>query len=654
MVKNYDAILFHHLEIQLINIHCFMDDHKEKSKQDRLFDEFPPVTTEQWEAVIEQDLKGADYARKLIWNTREGFPVKPYYRQEDLERLKYLNIFPGSFPFVRSGRINENNWFVRQNLPVDDIGKTNKKALTILMNGVDSLGFVLDQSKAPAIDEIEQLMENIYAQVVEVNFVCGSQAPMVVAHYLELVKKYNRDLELIHGSVDFDPIGRLIVGGNWYENEEKDFDRCAEIIKATLHTPHFRTLAVHATHFKNAGSTIVQELAFALAYGAEYLTRLTGKGISIDTIAPNIKFHFASGTNYFMEIAKIRAFRLLWAKVVNAYGPSDVEYTRTHIHSVTTQWNKTVYDAHVNMLRTTTEAMAAIIGGTNSLTVLPYDAIFEDTTDFSERIARNQQMVLKEESYLDKIVDPGAGSYYIENLTDSLIDAAWKLFLEIDETGGFIEAFRIGTIQQQIKATAEKRDQDVATRREILVGTNQYPNYNEMISPAIDRQRLEPMDCTGADAIVETLKPYRGAMAFEQLRSETDVYAHEHHRPKVFMFTFGSLSMRRARSQFAGNFFACAGYEIIDNNGFKTIDSGIETLRKVKPEVVVICAADDDYPVIAPEILHKIGKEAIVVIAGYPKDTVEELKAKGLKHFIHVKSNVLETLKEFQKLLGIK
>ncbi len=631
-----------------------MDEHKENTKQARLFDEFPPIGTEQWEALIQQDLKGADYTRRLVWNTREGFPVKPYYRRQDLEKLSYLNIFPGDFPFVRGERIKQNNWFVRQNLIVDDIGKTNKKALTILMNGVDSLGFVLDQSKAPTIDEIEKLMENIYAQAVEVNFICGPHAPVVVRHYMELVKKYNRDLELIHGSVGYDPIGRLIVGGNWYESEEKDFDTCAEIIKATLHTPHFRALAVHATHFKNAGSTIVQELAFALAYGAEYLTRLTGKGISIDTIAPNIKFNFASGVNYFMEIAKIRAFRLLWAKVVNAYGPSDVEYTRTHIHTVNTQWNKTVYDAHVNMLRTTTEAMSAIIGGTNSLTVLPYDTIFENTSEFSERIARNQQLLLKEESYLDKIVDPGGGSYYIENLTDSLIEAAWKLFLEIDEAGGFVEAFRKGIIQQQIKATAEKRDQDVATRREILVGTNQYPNFGEMISPEIESQRLEPMDCTGKDAIVETLKPYRGAMAFEQLRSETDAYTRKNHRPKVFMFTFGSLSMRRARSQFASNFFACAGYEIIDNNGFKTIDSGIEALRKVKAEIVVVCAADDDYPVIAPEIFEKVGKEAIVVIAGYPKDTVEELKAKGIQHFIHVKSNVLETLKEFQKLLGIK
>ncbi|HZK06778.1 MAG TPA: methylmalonyl-CoA mutase family protein [Bacteroidales bacterium] len=631
-----------------------MDEQTEKTKQELLFSDFSPISTDQWEAVIEKDLKGAEYERRLVWNTREGFKVQPYYRREDLENLSYLNIFPGNFPFVRGERINENNWFVRQNLPVDDIGKTNKKALAILMTGVDSLGFILDERKKPTIDEIEQLMENIYAQSVEVNFICGPQAPEVVRHYLELVKKYNRDLKSIHGSAGYDPIGRLIVGGNWYENEEKDFDTCAELVKATQHTPHFRTLAVHATHFKNAGSNIVQELAFALAYGAEYLTRLTGKGISIDTVAPNIKFNFAIGSNYFMEIAKIRAFRLLWAKVVNAYGPSNAEFTRTHIHSVTTRWNKTVYDAHVNLLRTTTEAMAAIIGGTNSLTVLPYDVVFQDTSEFSERIARNQQLLLKEESYLDKIVDPAAGSYYVENLTDSLIEASWKLFLEIDEAGGFIEAFRKGIIQQQIKTTAEKRDQDVATRREILVGTNQYPNFGEMINPDIDKQCFEPMDCSNAHAIVETLKPYRGAMAFEQLRSETDAYASKHHRPKVFMFTYGSLSMRRARSQFSGNFFACAGFEIIDNNGFKTIDSGIEALRKVKPEVVVICAADDDYPVIAPEINEKIGKETIVVVAGYPKDTIEELKAKGLKHFIHVKSNVLETLKEFQKQLGIK
>jgi len=626
---------------------------EESTENVKLFNDFPPVTTVAWEALIQKDLKGADYHKKLVWKTMEGFDVKPYYREEDLKNLEYLNVFPGDFPFVRTGRKTENNWYVRQDIAVGNVAETNKLALDVLMKGVDSLGFLFDQSKKPTIDEVEKLMENIYAQIVEVNFVCGPQALNLLRIYLELVKKYNRDLSKIHGSVDFDPIGNLILKGNFYTSEAEDFDVCKTLIEESKYIPHFRTLAVNARYFKNSGSSIVEELAFGMAYGNEYLSKLTELGVSIDYIAPKIKFSFATGSNYFMEIAKIRAARLLWAKIVNAYGPSDAEFTRTHIHSVTADWNKTMYDPHMNMLRTTTEAMSAIIGGTNSLTVRPYNAVFEPATPFSERIARNQQLVLKEESYLDKIVDPGAGSYYIENLTDSLVEEAWKIFLQITEMGGFIEAFKKGHIQQKINETSQKRDAAIASRKEILVGTNQYPDFNESVNKELDKSGLSTPSESEESVIAEPLKMYRGAQGFELLRYKIDLYSMKNKRPKAFMFSYGSLAMRRARSQFASNFFACAGFETIDNNGFKTIDEGVAASLERKAEIIVVCGSDDDYPLIVPEIFDKIGQNAIVVVAGYPKDSVDELKSKGIRHFIHVKSNVLETLREFQKMLNI-
>ncbi len=631
-----------------------MDLLQAKNDQEKLFGIFSPVSTEEWEALIAKDLKGADYDRKLIWKTIEGFDVKPYYRAEDLKGLEYLKTFPGDFPYVRSGRKKENNWFIRQDIIVESIEKANKKALDILMKGIDSLGFVLDSSRVPAIDEIEKLMENIYAQIVEVNFICGRQAPEVLDIYLKLVKKYNRNLQKIHGSTDFDPIANLILKGKFYSSEEADFEACKQLIEKSKHVPHFRTLAVNASIFKNSGSSIVEELAFGLAWGNEYLSRLTAKGVSIDSIAPNLKFRFGVGSNYFMEIAKIRAARLLWAKIVNAYGPSHAEITRAYIHTITSDWNKTMYDPHANLLRTTTEAMSAIIGGTNSLTVRPFNTIFEDTTTFSERIARNQQLLLREESHFDKIVDPSSGSYYIENLTHSIAEEAWKLFLEVDEMGGFIQAFKKGFVQKKIMETARKRDMAIATRKEILLGTNQYPNFREFKLKEFDKGVFQKSNHTLENPLAETLKPYRGAQAFELLRYKTDKFALRVNRPQVFMFTYGSLAMRRARSQFSSNFFACAGFEAIDNNGFKTVDEGVKAALESKANIVVICASDDDYPVIAPEILKKIEKKAIVVVAGYPKDIVEELKSKGIKHFIHVKSNVLETLKEFQGLLGIE
>jgi len=630
-----------------------MDSSQENKAQEKLFDTFPPVTTEEWEALILKDLKGADYKRKLVWKTMEGFDVKPYYRAEDLDKLEYLKTFPGDFPFVRSGRKKENNWFIRQDITVNSIEKANKKALDILMKGIDSIGFILDSSKKPAVDDIEKLMENIYATMVEINFTCGAQVPEVFDIYLELVKKYNRDLQKINGSVDFNPLAQLALTGNFYDSEEVDFATCKKLIEKSAHVPHFRVLAVDASIFKNSGSSIVEELAFGLACGNEYLTRLTDAGVSIDSIAPNIKFKFGVGSNYFMEIAKIRAARLLWAKIVNVYSPSNAEITRAFIHSTTSDWNKTMYDPHGNLLRTTTEAMSAIIGGTNSLAVHPFNSVYENTTDFSERIARNQQLLLKEESHFDKIVDPSSGSYYIENLTNSIAEQAWNLFLEVDALGGFIEAFKKGFVQNKINETAQKRDLNIATRREILLGTNQYPNFTEFKLKEFDPGVFSAADYSVEKPLAETLKPYRGAQAFELLRYKTDKYALEHSRPKAFMFTYGSLAMRRARSQFSSNFFACAGFEVIDNNGFKTVDEGIKAALASKAGIIVLCAADDDYPMITSDILEKIGDKAIVVIAGYPKDSIDDLKAKGIKHFIHVKSNVLETLQEFQKALGI-
>ena len=630
-----------------------MIDINASEEQKKLFDEFPSISTQEWEQMIYKDLKGADYVRRLIWKTIEGFDVRPYYRAEDLEKINYLNIFPGDFPFVRSGRKKENNWLIRQDISVKNIKDANKKALDILMKGVDSVGWMLEQEKEPSIEEIEKLMENIYAQSVEVNFICGKHAPKVLDIYIELVKKYNRDLQKINGSVNFDPISKLLRTGAFYQSENDDFASCSDIIKASHYLPHFRVLSVDAVLFKNAGSSTVEELAFGLAYGNEYLQRITDLGVSIDNVAPKIKFNFGVGSNYFMEIAKIRAARLLWAKIVNAYGPSDAELTRTYIHTITSDWNKTIYDPYVNMLRTTTEAMSAIIGGTNSLFIKPFDSTFAEQNDFSERIARNQQLLLKEESYLDKIIDPAAGSYYIETLTDSIVENAWNLFLEIMERGGFVASLKDGFIQERISQTAQKRNLAIANRKEIFVGTNQYPNFSEHLDPEIITEILKNKEEDSGKKTIEPLKIYRGSEEFEKLRAATDRWALSHKRPTAFMLTYGNLAMRRARSQFSANFFGCAGYKIIDNNGFDTIQQGVDAALKSDAEIIVICSADEDYPVIAPEILDKTKHKAIVVVAGYPKDSIEELKSKGLKHFIHIKSNVLDTLLEYNKMLGI-
>jgi methylmalonyl-CoA mutase len=298
------------------------------------------------------------------------------------------------------------------------------------------------------------------------------------------------------------------------------------------------------------------------------------------------------------------------------------------------------------MLRTQTEAMSAVLGGVNSLTVLPYDAAFKNSGEFSERIARNQQLLLKEESHFDKVVDPAAGSYYIETLTNKIAEQAWKIFIETEENGGFYQAVKTGTVQKTIKTMAVSRLKAVSARREILLGTNQFPNFNEIAEKP--QKDINKHVCTG-DAKIETLPPLRAAQEFEDLRFSTQNAAK---RPVAFMLTIGNLAMRLARAQFSCNFFACAGYEVIDNLGFKTVEEGVAAAEKAGADIIVLCSSDDEYAELAPVAFNASKGKAILVVAGAPA-CMDELKNLGIEHFINVKSNVLETLKSFNKLLGI-
>jgi len=429
---------------------------------------------------------------------------------------------------------------------------------------------------------------------------------------------------------------------------------------ASLLLPYFKVVNVNAVTLSNAGAFISQELGYALAWGNDYLSRMIDAGVDKQLAAKKIKFNFGVGSNYFMEIAKFRAAKWLWALIVEAYKPEcrkdDCSHTvdgicycsmKMRIHAETTRFNKTVFDANVNMLRTQTEAMSAVLGGINSLTVLPYDITFKKSDEFSERIARNQQLLLKEESAFDKIIDAAAGSYYIENLTNEIAEQAWKLFLTVEEEGGFYAAVKSGKIQSALKDTSDSRLKAVSARREILLGTNQFPNFNEIAGEKIELNTKADCDCHHSD--IEKIKLVRAAEQFEGLRFATE---NATKRPKAFMLTIGNLAMRLARAQFSCNFFACAGYEVIDNLGFASIEDGVKAAREVNADIIVLCSGDDEYAELAPVAFDMTNGKELLVVAGAPA-CMEELKTKGLQHFIHVKSNVLQTLQGFNQLLGI-
>ena len=614
--------------------------------KEKLFSEFAPVSTEEWMAKITADLKGVPFEKKLVWKTGEGFNVNPFYRAEDIEGLKTTESLPGEFPYVR-GTKKDNDWKVRQNIEVCCFKGANEKALDLLTKGVTSLGFII---KGDEVNEenIATLLEGICPASVELNFnTCNCKAEKLIGILADYFKGKGVDAEKCYGSVNYDAFKKPLVKGK--ENSEW-VEGAAAVLKAGQALPNYRVLAVNAFLFNNAGAYISQELGYALAWGNELMAKLTEAGFTADEVAKKIKFNLGISSNYFMEIAKFRAARWLWAEIVAAYKPACECACKMVAHAQTSEWNMTVYDAHVNLLRSQTEAMSAALAGVDSITVRPFDKIYQTPDDFSERIARNQQLLLKEECHLDKVVDPSAGSYYVEVLTNSLADVAWKLFLEVEEKGGFSVAVNAGEIQNAVNASNVARKKAVATRREILLGSNQYPNFTEV---AADKIQEKGSCCCGGghcgEATIPALDFSRGASEFEALRMTTEKSGKT---PKVFMLTIGNLAMRLARSQFSANFFGCAGYKIIDNLGFDTVEARVEAAVKAGAEIVVLCSSDDEYAEFAPAAYKALAGRAEFVVAGAPA-CADDLKAQGIDQFVNVKSNVLETLKAFNAKLGI-
>lgn len=615
------------------------------ANKEKLFTDFPPVSTSEWKEKVIADLKGADFDKKLVWKTKEGFNVQPMYRSENLEGIN-VETLPDEFPFVR-GIKADNVWLVRQDIDAKDAKAANAKARDILNKGVDSLGFKIDKQQ---LDKayIAALLDGIHADCIELNFdVCGGKALELVGLLADYFTEKGYDLSALRGSINLDPLNAMLRRGKKLSAEHVA-GKVAQMVEAARRLPAYKVVCVNAVSLNNAGASCSQELGYALTWGAQYLDILTDAGLSVDEAAKAIKFNFGVGGNYFMEIAKFRAARMLWAMMVKAYEPKCDCAAKMHIHAETSLFNKTVFDAHVNLLRTETEAMSAAIAGVDSLTVRPFDVTYKPSDDFSERIARNQQLLLKEESHFDKVTDPAAGSYYIENLTANIADQAWKRLLDIEENGGFFAAVESGRVQADMKATAEARLKAVSTRREVLLGTNQYPNFNEVAGDKIvESACCCQCGCT-AEAGLDTLPHVRAAQEFEALRLETE---RSGRRPKAFMLTIGNLAMRLARAQFSCNFFACAGYEVIDNLGFETVEDGVAAARKAGADIIVLCSSDDEYAELAPAAYKAIGDgKEIFVVAGAPA-CMEDLQKLGIEHFIHVRVNVLETLKAFNNLL---
>ncbi|MBD5184527.1 MAG: methylmalonyl-CoA mutase small subunit [Bacteroidales bacterium] len=614
-------------------------------KRETLFDMFSPVSAEDWKAKITVDLKGADFDKKLVWRTNEGFNVQPYYRREDIEGLPAIETLPGEFPYLRGTRDN-NDWLIRQRVQGKTAEEMNTHARHILDRGVESLGIVL-RGEVSA-EDLKEILKDVDLKKVEVNIeCCPGKAVQVAEELVKLVKEAGAENEF-RGAIDYNPFRRLLKHGLPFPKDA--VKEGLDLYNAVKDVKGLRCFAVDSYMFNNCGAYITQELGYALAWGAEWLTLMTEAGMTVDEVANRVKFNMGISSNYFMELAKFRAGRMLWAEIVKAYNPAGEDACKMMVHAVTSKFNMTLFDSHVNLLRTMTETMSAALAGVDSIETLAFDECYTTPDEFSERIARNQQVLLREESHLNKVVDPAGGSYYIETLTASIAAQAWKVFNEIEDKGGFDAMLKSGELQAKVNESGVKRHMDVARRKEILLGTNQYPNFNET---ALDKAKEEAHKCNCgcaaevADGAVEYLNNDRAASQFEQIRLDTERASH---RPKVFMLTIGNLAMRLARAQFSANFFGCAGYEIIDNIGFNTVKEGVDAAVEQGADVVVLCSSDDEYAQYAPEAFKELQGRALFVVAGAPA-CMEDLKAEGIENFIHVRVNVLDTLTEFNAKL---
>ncbi|MBN2662640.1 MAG: hypothetical protein JXR68_03230, partial [Bacteroidales bacterium] len=541
----------------------------------KLFSEFDSVKTQDWLEIIKKDLKGADI-KKLMRKTIDGLYFEPFYRKENTENLSTINSLPNQFPFLRGYKEN-NDWLIRQDFLFENIQKAGKDAKKASKKNVNLIAFDFGEKFNLSETDFSKLIESS-------NNIAFNAFENIEEAYFLLQKQ---KIKLNFAFFNYDPITYKTFTGNHYKEMKETWDNVGKMLKNEQ--KGVKTIGINLHHFANAGATPVMQLAFGLSIAAEYMNFATETKIPLKNVIDNLFFNIAFSCDYFMEISKVRAFRYLFAKLIEGFDSNLKNEAKTFIHGITTRRNKTIYDAHVNMLRTTIEMLAGVVGGVDSFTTEPFNSVFANPNEFSHRIAVNQQFVIKEEAYTDKVADPSGGSYYVENLTVKLIDEAWKLFLEIEEKGGYCDALKNNFIADLIEEIAQKENNLVETGKIAILGTNKYPNQTENLSKLNVNKPIDISDIKHNNTHFKTLKINRLAEKFEDLRMKTEK---SENIPVVFLFTYGNKSMRRARADFAGNFFAVAGFKVIDNLGFDEIETGISKANESNADIIVLCSSD--------------------------------------------------------------
>ncbi|OKL39278.1 methylmalonyl-CoA mutase [Pontibacter flavimaris] len=605
----------------------------EQQNQQRLFAEFTPGTAADWEQKARKDLRDTPL-ESLIWHTHEGIDIKPYYTREDIADLPFTKQKPGDFPFLRGDKTGDNSWLNVQQVQAQGNGHhAIEKAADALQRGADGIYFVVHQQE---LFDVEHLVRRIDLGKYSISYEVKEQPDRFLQRLYAELERCNVSHRNLKGFLNFDPIS---VQSSIDHEESRDF---IKILELTKDSPDFYGVTVNGTSFSSIGASVTQELAYTLSAAVAYLDRLTTAGEPLESVLRNMQFVIASGTNYFFEIAKLRALRLLWATVVEAYKAEPALAASLRIHSVTSSWYQTTLDPYVNMLRTTTEAMSAVIAGCDSLTVSPFDSTFKPSDEFSERIARNVSIILKEEAYLDKSIDPAAGSFYLESLTNALAQKAWNLFQEVESMGGFEEAYKQGFILGSITEVSRRKFRNIATGREVLVGTNKYPNPKEKVS-------FDPEELIQSADFDTT----RAAYPTEVMRMATELHLRKRQRrPKAIVALIGNSEQRQVNASFAQEFFTCAGFET-EVEQYASVSEASDRLLHAAADVVAVSTSEAAYArEFNPKLRHHDGKP-LVLLADDPKHLKEEMIAHGYDEFLFEDCDVSNIMRiVHQKLHG--
>jgi methylmalonyl-CoA mutase len=705
-----------------------------------LFRDFPIPSYEEWREVTEKSLKGASFEKKLLTKTYEGITLQPMYRQQDIEGLSHVQTMPGFPPYVRSTTASGylvSGWGIAQEIPYATPKTFNEALRYDLERGQSIANIVLDQatlagtdpdqskvgevghgglSIASASDFVDAL-DGIDLEQTAIIVRAAAMGLPLTALLAAATQRKGQQPSVLHGWIENDPLGWLARTGTLPTSLEHAYDEMAHLTAwAAANAPRLRTIAVHGHPYHNSGANLVQELAYNLATGVSYLRAMSERGLSIDTAGNHLMFGFSVGSTLFMEIAKLRAARMLWARIVEAFGGGE-EAQKMKIHVRTSLWNKTTYDPYVNMLRTTVEAFGGSIGGCESMHVSPFDEALQEPDEFSRRIARNTQLILQQECNFNRLVDPAGGSWYVEHLTDELARLAWGQFQEVEQQGGIFAALQAGTPQNAIAEVSKARAKSLATRKDVLVGINMYPNlyekklsphaidydtvYNERssqiaqmrgaggnaedhtaalekLSGMLDSAAAERVDAaiaaananatlgeitrtlrlkSGEGPSITPLNIHRGAAMFENLRKAAEAYkAQNGTLPQVFLANMGPLVQHKARADFTTGFLEVGGFEMIRPSGFETPEDAAKAAIDSGAGIVVICSTDDTYPDIVPPLTSAIKQakpDMTVLLAGYPQDHVESFKATGVDDFIHLRADCYAMNVKLQQQIGV-